>query len=126
MSWQGYVDNLVGNKAAVSKAAFIGLDGSIWAKSTDLNLSGDEAKKLVDTFSNPSLGFQNGFMIEGKKHMCIRASPEDVVGKLGTSGFSAYKTNQCVILGYYVEPATPGNCEVAVGKYADYLKGSGY
>lgn len=126
MSWDGYVANLVGDKSQVTKAAFFGHDGSIWAKSADLNITPQEALAIVSTFNSPNKGFETGFVIGGQKHMCIRASSDHICGKMGTSGFSAYKTGQSVVFGYYVEPATPGNCDVSVGKYADYLSQNGY
>lgn len=39
MSWQDYVDNQLLASKCVSKAAIAGLDGTIWAKSGDFEVS---------------------------------------------------------------------------------------
>lgn len=126
MSWQGYVDNLVGQRTHVSQAAFIGQDGSIWAKSSDLNLSPQEAVALAQAFKNPQAAFGTGFTIGEEKHMTIQADDSHIIGKKGTSGFSAYKTKMAIVFGYYKEPLNAGNCDSAVFKYAEYLAQNGY
>jgi hypothetical protein len=39
MSWSGYVDYLVGSGVVPKAAIFGALDGAIWAKSADLDVS---------------------------------------------------------------------------------------
>jgi profilin len=124
MSWDGYVNSLVG--PSVGAAAYLGHDGAIWAKSAHLKLSPDEGKKFADAFKNPDGARGTGLTIGGEKFMVIQATAEHVIGKKGTSGFSAYKTNQTIVLGVYNEPQVPGNCEEAVFKSANYLKQNNY
>ncbi|KAG0327131.1 profilin, required for normal timing of actin polymerization in response to thermal stress [Podila horticola] len=126
MSWQSYVDsNLVGTHK-VSKATIIGLDGSLWATSAGFQVGGEEAKKLVVAFDDPSDAAANGIYIEGKKYVVLRSDKQTIMARLGATGIVCAKTSQCVLIGYYNENVQAGDCSVVVEGLADYLRGSGY
>jgi profilin len=125
MSWQAYVDNLVAT-GGCKKAALLGHDGSVWAKSADLTISAAEAQKLAQGFRDPSSVQSTGIHFGGQKHQVIKADDQSIYGKLGTGGFSAAKSHQTIVLGFYDDKIQPGNNSKEVEKIADYLRESGY
>jgi len=126
MSWQAYVDNnLVGSKS-ITKAAIVGLDGSRWATSKDLNCTPDEAKKLVAAFKNADAIRSGGLIIGGQKYFALKADERSVYGKQGPAGVICVKTGKCVLIGVYDDKIQPGNASNVVEKLADYLIENGY
>ncbi|KAF9089649.1 profilin, required for normal timing of actin polymerization in response to thermal stress [Mortierella sp. GBA35] len=126
MSWQAYVDtNLVGT-GKVAKAAIFGLDGSLWATSSDFAISGAEAKKLVGAFTDPSDIAANGLFLEGTKFVYLRTQGDSIYARNGATGITATKTGQCVLVGYYNENQQGGDCNTTVEGLATYLVGVGY
>lgn len=126
MSWQSYVDQHLVGTGVVSKAAIVGLDGSVWAKSASLNLTSQEATAIANNFKNPSSFIASGVFVQGEKYMTLRADERSVYYKKGKDGGCLVKTNQAVILGLYSDPVQPGQCTTVVEKLADYLLNSGY
>ncbi|GAU92156.1 hypothetical protein RvY_04273 [Ramazzottius varieornatus] len=124
--WQSYIDvHLVGT-GQVRKAAICGMDGTVWAKSGNFNVTPAEVKKLVAAFTSPDALYQSGLHLEGTKYITTAVEDYRIRGKLGSAGVHIVKTNQAVIICYYDEAIQPGNCAAVCEKLADYLKGTGY
>jgi profilin len=126
MSWQEYVDSHLVGTGHVKKAMIIGLDGSTWATSAGFSIKPDEAKKLIQAFSDPSQALANGIVLAGTKYMTLRADNRSVYGKKGATGFCAVKTNQAVLISAYDETIQPGQAANTTEKLADYLIENGY
>ncbi|CAH1229496.1 PFN4 [Branchiostoma lanceolatum] len=95
MSWQAYVDtNMVGT-GHVSKGAILGLDGTVWAKSPDFNISAPEAQHIAQNISNPGALQGSGARVEEEKHFCVRADGSFAYTKKGDSGMCIVKCKQC-------------------------------
>ncbi|KAE8211720.1 hypothetical protein CF319_g8427 [Tilletia indica] len=126
MSWQTYVDtNLVGTKH-IAKAAIIGLKGGVWATSPGFNISAEEQKALIDTFSNPETAQSAGLHIAGKKYFTLQVNDRSYYGKQGPDGLICVKTNQACLIGLYTSPTQPGDATKTVEGLGDYLINSGY
>jgi len=130
MSWQTYVDsNLVGT-GEVSQAAILGLagGGSVWAKSSDLNITNDETRAIVAGFAaSDKSSFQtNGLRVGGVKYMVTQAEDDHVFGRKGGSGVVIYQSKQALLVGVYPEGKQAGNVSKVVGDLADYMKSTGY
>ncbi|KAK3838653.1 MAG: putative profilin [Linnemannia elongata] len=126
MSWQAYVDtNLVGT-GKVAKGAIFGLDGSVWATSSDFSISGEEAKKLIAAFGDVSDIAANGLHLGGIKYVFLRNPENSIYARHGATGITAVKTNQCVLVGFYNEHQQGGDCNTVVEGLATYLIGVGY
>uniref|UniRef100_A0AC35UIF0 Profilin n=1 Tax=Rhabditophanes sp. KR3021 TaxID=114890 RepID=A0AC35UIF0_9BILA len=126
MSWKDMVnDNLIGT-GFVSKAAIVGLDGSIWGVSDNFSIDANEGAACAKGFSNHNGVLGTGLKFETKKYLVIRADDERIIGKQGADGFFAYKTKQAVIIGIYSNGLQPEKCSTTVGALADYLKSTGY
>merc|ERR1712137_337277 len=53
MSWQTYVDTQMMEKK-LKQAAIAGLDGSIWAKSAEFNITPEDVKKVLTNYNDTS------------------------------------------------------------------------
>ncbi|KAI6191620.1 Profilin [Aphelenchoides bicaudatus] len=126
MSWEDMVNNNLIAAGTVSKAAIIGLDGSLWAKSSNFNPSGDELIAATKAFTDPGSALASGLHFEGQKYFVLQADDERVIGKKSADGFFLYKTNQTVVIGLYEGGIAPGACSVTTAHLSDYLKSTGY
>ncbi|KAL9227278.1 hypothetical protein vseg_002986 [Gypsophila vaccaria] len=131
MSWQAYIDDHLmcdqdGN--TLSSAAILGFDGSHWAKSDKFPaISQQEVEAILKDFDEPGSLAPTGLYIGGLKYMVIQGEPGAVIrGKKGTGGVCVKKTAQCMLIGIYDEPMTPGQCNLVVEKLGDYLIENGY
>jgi profilin len=123
MSWQAYVDDQLVATGFVKKAAIVGLDGSLWANSPDLNLSADECTKIAAQASNVDSATGQSVVADGVKYMVLRVDADSCViyGRKGPDGVCVVKTNQAAVIGFYGEGQQPGQCNAVVEKLADYL-----
>ncbi|KAF8934079.1 profilin, required for normal timing of actin polymerization in response to thermal stress [Haplosporangium gracile] len=126
MSWQAYVDNNLVATGKVAKGAIFGLDGSVWATSSNFSVSGAEAIKLIAAFNDISDVAANGLHLEGTKYVFLRNPDNSIYARNGATGITAVKTGQCVLLGFYNENQQGGDCNQVVEGLATYLIGAGY
>jgi len=126
MSWQTYVDsNLVGS-GHVSKAAIIGLDGSVWAKTAGWNIEAD-APAIANAMKQPADSlFGTGISFEKEKYFAIYSQDGTFYGKKGPNGLSLAKSTQCITVGWHQENINPANCRMTVEGIRDYLQSTGY
>ena len=98
--------------------ALLGIDGSIWAKSSELNLSAEEAVAIAGGMGEVSGKYfqDNGCTIAGTKYFTLRMIGDEGLyyGKKGASGVCIARSTQCLVLGVYEEGITAGQCNVAV------------
>lgn len=159
MSWQTYVDehlmcDIDGGGQHLTAAAIVGLDGSIWAKSTSFpevsffyfffliyifiiikiklwhvcpyQLQADEVSNINKDFDSPGHLAPTGLHLGGTKYMVIQGEPGAVIrGKKGSGGITIKKTGQALVFGLYEEPVTPGQCNMVVERLGDYLVDQG-
>ncbi|CAJ0575662.1 unnamed protein product, partial [Mesorhabditis spiculigera] len=121
MDWRSYIDDQLVGSGSVTKAAIVGLDGAIWAKSDHFNIGDDEAAAAAQGFVNSETLYASGLKFEGIKYMIIKADHEQIFGKKGTGGFAASKTKKAVIISIYDGTIQPGNCALTTQRLADYL-----
>jgi len=121
MSWQAYVDtNLVGS-GTIDKAAIIGHDGSVWAKSSNFQVGDAEAQSFASTFSNSADLLAHGVKLEGKKYVTLKADDRSVYLKQGKSGACCVRTTLAILIAHYNEAMQPGAAATTVEKLADYM-----
>uniref|UniRef100_A0A915JPB6 Profilin n=1 Tax=Romanomermis culicivorax TaxID=13658 RepID=A0A915JPB6_ROMCU len=93
-SWQDLVNNnLIGTKK-VSKAAILGLDGQIWAKSDDFGITDQEAQVASKGFANRDGVLGSGLRFENEKYFVLQADEDRIIGRKESRGFFLHKTNQ--------------------------------
>ncbi|KAN0025754.1 hypothetical protein ACTFIU_005417 [Dictyostelium citrinum] len=119
MSWQSYVDtNLLGS--GLIHAAILGIDGSIWAKSSGIDLKQSECSGIAQGYKNKSF-VETGFVVGGKKYMVLKSDDRSVYSKLSTCGAVAVKTKTAILIGIYDDKLTPGVAANVVERLGDYL-----
>jgi len=121
MSWQSYVDNQLMGSGMVEKAIIAGHDGTIWAKSDNINPSTDELSKLSSSFSDQTALTMSGLVIGGEKFVYLSGTDRVVRCKKGKSGLHAMKTQQAVLVAVFTEPVQHPHVASIVESLGDYL-----
>merc|ERR1711955_24254 len=125
MSWQNYVDTQMIEKK-LKQAAIAGLDGSIWAKSDNFEITTDEVKKVVDNYDNQMAFASTGINVAGQKYFYLSGTDDVVRGKQGKGGVHIMKTGMAVLVGIYDEPMQGAEAATITENLGSYLKGCGY
>mmetsp|Transcript_59758 Transcript_59758/g.90091 ORF Transcript_59758/g.90091 Transcript_59758/m.90091 type:complete len:127 (-) Transcript_59758:90-470(-) len=122
MSWQSYVDDSLVGTGEVRRACLLGLDGSVWAKSADFNIDGNESVAIATAAANPSSVMGSSLQLAGQKFMVLRTDDNVIYCRKNQDGLCICKTNQAVVVGWYDEKQSAGNCNKVVEGLADYLR----
>lgn len=138
MSWDSYIDSLVGyslgsdGSAHVDKGCIIGQDGSLWTThghAKALKLSPAEAAKVGNCFKAKDFTSlqAGGIHAEGTKYRFLRADgTETIYGKMkGCGALTIQATKTAIVIGHCPEGGQQGNCNKAVAAMAEYLSGTG-
>jgi len=132
MSWDGYVDSILGGaKGNADRACIIGLNGVPWttaAHANHLNLQGNEAQTIGAAFTSGDVStFQaGGIFIGGEKYRFLREDKDEglVLGKLKDNGaITMQKSETAVIIAHTIEGKQHGDTNTGVKTVVDYLKG---
>uniref|UniRef100_A0AC34R4D9 Profilin n=1 Tax=Panagrolaimus sp. JU765 TaxID=591449 RepID=A0AC34R4D9_9BILA len=128
--WQAYITTLFDGCQGIKRAAIVGLDGSVWARSEGANeFRGTEAelKTFVNHFSNINDVPSKGADLEGIHYIVPRTEENLIFGKKDKSGFFAVKTKTAVIIAVFEgESSDCAEARSCVEKLAQYLATSGY
>lgn len=126
MSWQAYVDQMVGTKK-VTKGAIVGLsDKAVWAASAGLSLKPEEISALISAFKDPSGIRASGATLSGQSYFVLKCDERSIYLKQGNAGAICVKTGRTVLVGFYSESIQPGLTSPVVEKLADQLIEMGY
>jgi len=126
MSWQEYITNSLEGSGTVKKGAICGHDGSTWAASAGFSIAVEEAKAMVNGFTNQDALRASGMKASGTKYFFLSGDEGVLRGKKDKTGIHVVKTLQAIIVAVYEEPTQPGQCANTVETLADYLKGVNY
>jgi len=126
MSWQSYVDNQLMGTNLVQKAIIAGHDGTIWAKSNNVEPSTEELSKLSDCFNDQNPLTVSGLVIGGEKYVYLSGTDRIIRCKKGKSGLHAMKTQQAVLVAIFTEPVQHPQVATVVETLGDYLIGLQY
>merc|ERR1711931_43613 len=125
MSWQQYVESQMIEKK-LKKGAIAGLDGNIWAKSSDFEVTAAEVRSLLDSYEDPSKMSSTGIVLAGQKYFYLSGDEKVVRGKQGKGGVHLMRTKQTLLIGVYDEPLTPPEAANITESLGDYLSNCGY
>ncbi|CAH1801073.1 unnamed protein product, partial [Owenia fusiformis] len=132
MSWDSYIDNLIGHTAGnCDKACIIGLDGSKWT--TDghdkaLKIQASEAATIGQAMTSKDFTpFQtSGILVEGIKYQFLRGEDTLVLGKKKDNGAITFQSSKkAIVIGHTAEGQQQGNTNKGVGVIAEYLESLG-
>lgn len=132
MSWDSYIDNLIGHTVDnCDKACIIGLDGSKWttdAHAKSIKISGAEAATIGRVFQSGDFSplQASGIMMEGLKYQFLRGEENLILGKKKDNGaITMQKTKTAIVIGHTKEGGAAGNTNKGVAVIADYLESLG-
>mgnify|MGYP000017112028 CR=1 FL=1 len=134
MTWDAYIEEHLlhelkeGSGRTLSFAAIIGLDGGIWAQSSDFpDASPEQIEVLINAFDDETVLQEKGIHLGDNRYIAIQGEAGSVIrGKKGPTGFTAKKTKTAFVIGGYSEGTQPGECNVVVENVADELIGDDY
>ncbi|KHJ92958.1 Profilin [Oesophagostomum dentatum] len=93
--WQAYITSMTESSPAIKRAAIIGTDGSVWARTQNANAfraTEAELKKFVALFDNLANVPSTGADLEEVHYIVPRTEENLIFGKKEKSGFFAAKT----------------------------------
>jgi len=132
MSWDSYIDNLLGHCAGhCDTACIIGQDGSKWTTdghASALKITAQEAATIGRAFnSNDFIPFQAaGITVAGIKYQFLRGEENVVLGKKKDNGAITLQSSKAaVVIGHTKEGGSQGNTNKGVGVIAEYLESLG-
>jgi len=132
MSWNGYIDNLLGHCGGhADLACIIGLDGSMWTTSdhaSNLNLTATEAANIGKTMKSGefTLFQSSGIVAAGVKYQFLRGDENLALGKKKDNGAITMQASKtAVVIGHTKEGSSQGNVNKGVGVIAEYLESLG-
>jgi len=126
MSWQSYVDNQLMGTNLIQKAIIAGHDGTLWAKSDNIEPSLEELSKFSDSFDDQNSLTMSGVVIGGEKFVYLSGTDRVIRCKKGKSGLHAMKTQQAVLVAIFNEPVQHPQVASVVESLGDYLIGLQY
>lgn len=121
MSWQAYVDNLLGSGKIDRAALYSRAGDSLWAASSGFAPSGDEIIRVARGFDDPAGLQEHGLGIQGEKYFLLKSDDRSIYGKKGDDGILAVRTKQGLLLAHYSAPVLAGEAVKVVEDMADYL-----
>jgi len=133
MSWDGYIDSIVGSsKGNCDKACIIGLEGGAsWVSGTHANtftVSPSEAAVIAASLKGDDYAsFQsNGILIGGVKYQFLRVDTDEglALGKKKDMGaVTIHKSISAIIIAHTLEGKSQGDTNTGVAGIINYLKG---
>ncbi|KJH41924.1 Profilin [Dictyocaulus viviparus] len=139
--WDAYINSMVDSSSAIKRAAIVGTDGSLWARTQGTNTfsvgvgiildtkpaSEEELKKFVCLFDNLVNVPLSGVDLE-QVHYIVPLTEENLIfGKKEKSGFFATKTKTAVLIVVYEgEHQVSADVRTTVEKMTKYLKDIGF
>ncbi|KAK4305232.1 hypothetical protein Pmani_011963 [Petrolisthes manimaculis] len=86
MSWQNYVDQQLVGSGHIVKAVIAGHDGTLWAKSNNIEPSKDELVKLSTSFGEQSNLAMSGVHMGGEKYIYLSGTDNVIRCKKAKAG----------------------------------------
>jgi len=121
MSWQNYVDQQLVGSGHIVKAVIAGHDGTLWAKSNNIEPSKDELAKLSSSFGEQSNLAMSGVHMGGEKYIYLSGTENVIRCKKAKAGMHCMKTKQAILVAVFEEPAQHPQVASIVENLGDYL-----
>ncbi|XP_064605872.1 profilin-1-like [Liolophura sinensis] len=124
--WSEYIYKVLLNSGFVTMAAIHGIaDGREWAASSGFSVTPEEAKYIINGFTEPRELRRYGILLGGIVYTCTTVRPKYILGRRGSSGCVIYMCKQSIIIAVYGGDVLPGGCLNIVLKLGDYLEDNG-
>ncbi|CAI5454561.1 unnamed protein product [Caenorhabditis angaria] len=102
--WDAYIQSMTARSDAIKRAAIIGTDGSVWARTQDPNPFGAseaELKKFAALFNDINSVPSTGADLENVHYIVPRVEEKLIFGKKEKTGFFAAKTKSAILIAVY-------------------------
>jgi len=126
MSWQHYVDKQLMGTGLITKAVISGHDGTIWAKSSNIEPSREELAKLSSSLPDYSPLQMSGVQLGGEKFIFLSGTDKVIRCKKQKQGMHCMKTLQAMLVAVYEEPVQSPQVAAVVEGLGDYLISQSY
>ncbi|XP_071533990.1 profilin [Panulirus ornatus] len=121
MSWQAYVENQLIGTGFISKAIIAGHDGTLWAKSDNIEPTREELVKLSPSFADQDSLAMSGVYLGGEKFIYLSGNEKVIRCKKGKCGVHMMKTSQAVLVALFEEPIQHPQVAGIVESLGEYL-----
>jgi len=140
MSWDSYIDNLIGQSAGhIDRGALCGQDGSLWTSGTmdtHLKINSQEAATIAKVLRDGKVDDNaltelqmNGISVEGTKYQFLRGdfiNEKVILAKLkGHGAITIQYSKTAFVIGHTKEGGQQGNANKGVSIIAEYLESLG-
>lgn len=131
MSWDSYIDNLIGQAESPNcdRACIIGKDGSKWTTDVHgsaLKLTAKEAADIGRSFKSGDFTpfMASGIYCEGEKYQFLREEEGKLVlaKKKGLGALTLQCSKTAIVIGHCPEGGQQGKTNKGVAVIADYLE----
>jgi len=126
MSWQNYVDKQLMGTGLITKAVIAGHDGTIWAKSSNIEPTREELAKVASSIPDTSPLYMSGVHMGGEKFYFLSGTDKVIRCKKNKTGMHCMKTLQAVLVAVYEEPVQSPQVANIVEALGDYLISMSY
>ncbi|CAI5439844.1 unnamed protein product [Caenorhabditis angaria] len=129
--WDAYITSMTGASAAIKRAAILGTDGSVWARTENgenvFKATESELKAFAALFDDISSVPSKGADIENLHYVVPRTEENLIFGKRDKTGFFAVKTKSAILIAIYEGPnEISAQVRHAVENVGGYLLQAGY
>jgi len=126
MSWQHYVDKQLMGTGLITKAVISGHDGTIWAKSSNIEPSREELAKMASSLPDYAPLQMSGVHLGGEKFIFLSGTDKVIRCKKNKQGMHCMKTLQAMLVAVYEEPVQSPQVAAVVEGLGDYLISQSY
>lgn len=103
-SWQSEMEDFVLNGFFSQGAVFSAAGNSVWADTSDFNVTPEELRTIIGAYSDSSAVQANGFHVAGHKYVYVGHDDRTLMGGSSSSirtGVICTKTKTAIIVGKY-------------------------
>ena len=133
MSWNGYIDTVIGYCAgSCDKVCLVGTDGSVYTSSENashLPISASEASTIARCITSGDFSplQAGGVVVAGVKYQFLRGEENLILGKKKDNGaITVLATKSLVIIAHTIEGKAQGTTNSGAGRIQEYFESSGY
>jgi Profilin len=115
------------DKQKFTFSAIYGVDGTQWTSTAFGQPTKLETDYLFSGFVNPNALFANGPTLSGIKYMATKVESNLIIGKKGSLGFVAFKSDKAIILGIFNESnISLATANLNILAFGSYMKSIGF
>lgn len=125
-AWDSYLNTNIATGSLVDKAIIIDQTGqAVWGKSSSIQLTPDQMKKIAQVFNDPTEAQGNGLHFESQKYIFNKIDDIENIpvmhSKSGKEGILAVKCKASILIAHYPANSSAGDAINFIHGQAKYL-----